>query len=331
MLEDESRSKMLQKQKDLMMSEKKVHTKPVDYAPFNQLSKDFETRFVPQTELSAEQAFWSQNSRNFEESNLSSSTTIVEVPKELLKVSMAVEQHCVKKNKFQDKMKDVLKENERLLEQAISTDIVNIVVNANVNYDSLKDTLSKIKGKVMVNEAVPLHSIDPELLKIDVAPLAPKLRNNRTAHNDYLKHTQEETASLREIAENERLLNPLNTSLDYACKYTKCIQELLIILKQTCPRITNLGTKLMVVTPKNNNKKIRFTDHIPSSGNTPIKITSSTNVVSNTHVLSSTGVNLLSSASGSQPQGNTKKDKIQQTQSKAKKNKLEDHPRKDLV
>nr|GEU32460.1 reverse transcriptase domain-containing protein [Tanacetum cinerariifolium] len=46
----------------------------------------------------------------------------------------AVEQHCVKKNKFQDKMKDVLKENKRLLEQAISIDIVNIVVNANVDY-----------------------------------------------------------------------------------------------------------------------------------------------------------------------------------------------------
>nr|GFB81366.1 hypothetical protein [Tanacetum cinerariifolium] len=38
-------------------------------------------------------------------------------------------------------------------------------------------------------------------------------------------------------------------------------------------------------------------------------------------------LNLLTSASGSQPQGNTKKDKIQKTQSKAKKNKLEDHPR----
>nr|GEY95413.1 hypothetical protein [Tanacetum cinerariifolium] len=59
MLEDESRSKMLQKQKNPMMSEKKVHTNPVDYAALNQLSKDFETRFVPQTELSAEQAFWS--------------------------------------------------------------------------------------------------------------------------------------------------------------------------------------------------------------------------------------------------------------------------------
>nr|GEX36591.1 hypothetical protein [Tanacetum cinerariifolium] len=51
------------------------------------------------------------------------------------KVEHAVEQHCVEKNKFQDKMKDVLTENERLLEQAISTDIVNIVMNANVNCD----------------------------------------------------------------------------------------------------------------------------------------------------------------------------------------------------
>nr|GEX70978.1 integrase, catalytic region, zinc finger, CCHC-type, peptidase aspartic, catalytic [Tanacetum cinerariifolium] len=373
MLEVESRSKMLQKQKDPMMSEKKVNTKPL-------------------TELSAEQAFWSQNSRNSEEPNLSTSTTIVEVPKELPKVSMV--NSSLKKLKFhlasfdmvvkerttattiiEDKMKDVLKENERLLEQAISNDIVNIVVNANVKYackavnkcercvtietelqrdfikkecydknnsfsqqsaptfdqlfeindlksqsqekdtvilklkerikslsgnvkeeklkreleeieminieldhrvtklvtknehlkqtykqlydsikssrvrskeqcddlikqvniqsaknsdinasllekvlviTALKDTLGKLKVKDVVDEVVPLHSIDPELLEIDVAPLAPKLRNNRTAHNDYLKHTQEETATLREIVENERLLNPLNTSLDYA-------------------------------------------------------------------------------------------------------------------
>nr|GFB18714.1 hypothetical protein [Tanacetum cinerariifolium] len=176
---------------------------------------------------------------------------LTEVQNVFNQMEQAVEQHCVVKNKFQDKMKDVLKENERLLEQAISTDIVNIVVNANVNYAY---TLSKIKGKAVVNEDVPLHSIDPELLKIDVAPLAPKLRNNRTTHNDYLKHTQEETATVRKIVKNGRLLNLLNTSLDYACKYTKRIQELLIILKQTCPCINKLGTKLMAATPVNNNK-----------------------------------------------------------------------------
>nr|GEX28016.1 hypothetical protein [Tanacetum cinerariifolium] len=123
------------------------------------------------TELSAEQVFWSQNYENPEEPNLSSKTTIVEVPNKLPKVAwdeiipfvkalkelfnlfdqflideltevqnvfnqmeQAIKQHYVKKNRFQNKIKEVLKENKRLLEQAISTDIVNIVVNANVNY-----------------------------------------------------------------------------------------------------------------------------------------------------------------------------------------------------
>nr|GEU56789.1 zinc finger, CCHC-type [Tanacetum cinerariifolium] len=81
---------------------------------------------------------------------------------------------------------------------------------------ALKDNLRKIKGKVIVDDVVPSHLIDPELLKVDVVPLAPKLRNKRTVHSDYLRHTQEETVTLREIVEQGRSLNPLNTSLDYA-------------------------------------------------------------------------------------------------------------------
>nr|GEW28296.1 hypothetical protein [Tanacetum cinerariifolium]GEY02392.1 hypothetical protein [Tanacetum cinerariifolium] len=192
---------------------------------------------------------------------------------------------------------------------------------------ALKETLSKLKGKMVVTQAVSLNPIDAELLKIEVAPLAPKMRKNRTAHTDYIRHTQEEAATLREIVESERLINPLNNSLDYACKYTKRIQELLTILQQTCPCITDLGTKLVAVTPKNKNKQIRFTEQITNSGTTTIKTTPSTNVVSNTHVPSSTGVNLLSNASGSKSQGNTKNDRIQRTPRKAKKNKLEDHLR----
>ncbi|GKC21169.1 hypothetical protein Tco_1023319 [Tanacetum coccineum] len=45
-------------------------------------------------------------------------------------------------------------------------------------------------------------------------------------------------------------------------------------------------------------------------------------------MLSSTGVKQSTSASGSQPSGNTKKDKIQQTQSRILKNKVEAYPRK---
>ncbi|GKD98025.1 hypothetical protein Tco_1381922, partial [Tanacetum coccineum] len=42
MLAEESRSKMLLKEQDLMVLEKKVITKPVDYVVLNQLSQDFE-------------------------------------------------------------------------------------------------------------------------------------------------------------------------------------------------------------------------------------------------------------------------------------------------
>nr|GEV87201.1 reverse transcriptase domain-containing protein [Tanacetum cinerariifolium] len=83
---------------------------------------------------------------------------------------------------------------------------------------ALKVQLNKLKGKAVLSEAVSLNIIDPELLKVDVAPLVPKLRKNMTAHTDYIRHTQEEAATLREIVESERLLSPLNTYLVYACK-----------------------------------------------------------------------------------------------------------------
>ncbi|GJT29536.1 retrovirus-related pol polyprotein from transposon TNT 1-94 [Tanacetum coccineum] len=89
-LAEESHSKMLLKHKDNMMQEKikQIDTTLIDYAALNKLYKDFETRFVPQTELSAEHAFWLHNSMSSSEPNLSDRPTNVEVPKELLKVSM---------------------------------------------------------------------------------------------------------------------------------------------------------------------------------------------------------------------------------------------------
>nr|GEU98412.1 hypothetical protein [Tanacetum cinerariifolium] len=135
---------------------------------------------------------------------------------------------------------------------------------------ALKEQLNKHKGKAVLTEDVSLNPIDPDLLKVDVAPLVLKLSKNRTAHTDYIRHTQEEAATLKEIIESERLLSPLNTSLDYACKYTRQIQELLLILQQTCPCLTDLGTKLMAVTPKNKTKQIRPTEQITKSGKTTV-------------------------------------------------------------
>nr|GEU59014.1 integrase, catalytic region, zinc finger, CCHC-type, peptidase aspartic, catalytic [Tanacetum cinerariifolium] len=199
-----------------------------------------------------------------------------------------------KPDRFQDKMKEVLNKNKRLLEQEISKDIVNIVVTANVNYAyepvnecercvTLETELQKdfIKKECYDKLFKQYTTLEKHCISLEVdTQLEQEIfqRNNsfsqqsvpsfdqlfeinelkaqsqekdtiimklkeriKIAHYDYLKHTQEETATLREIVKNERLLNLLNASLDYACKYTKRIQELHIIVKQTCPYINDLG------------------------------------------------------------------------------------------
>ncbi|GJT16676.1 hypothetical protein Tco_0875382 [Tanacetum coccineum] len=176
---------------------------------------------------------------------------------------------------------------------------------------ALKNELRKLKGKDLVDNVVTKNIIAPEMLNIDVEPIAPKLLNNRTAHSDYLRHTQEQAAILKEVVEQGKSQNPLNKSLDSACKYTKRIQELLIIIRQTCPSINNSSDKLVVVNPKNKDKRVRFTEPVTSSRNTNIKTASSSNLVSNKPMLPSRRVKSSTSASGSQPSGNTKKDKIQ--------------------
>ncbi|GKA11364.1 integrase, catalytic region, zinc finger, CCHC-type containing protein [Tanacetum coccineum] len=86
-LEEVSQSKMLAKQNDPMLKEKKVNTTPINYVELNRLSEDFGKRFVPQQELFDEQAFWLQTSHpNTDES--ASSPVKIEAPKELPKVSL---------------------------------------------------------------------------------------------------------------------------------------------------------------------------------------------------------------------------------------------------
>ncbi|GJR71910.1 retrovirus-related pol polyprotein from transposon TNT 1-94 [Tanacetum coccineum] len=193
---------------------------------------------------------------------------------------------------------------------------------------ALKDNLRKLKGKALVDNDVTKHTIDLEMLKLDVEPITPKLLNKKTAHSAYIKHTQEEAAVLRDLVEHVKANYPLDHSLESACRYTKLIQELLTNISQTCPSINNTDRKLVAVTPKNKDKRVRFTEPVTSSGNTNTKTSSLSNLVSNKPMLSSTGVKPSTSANGSQPSGNIKKDKIQQTPSSTQKNKVEAHPRK---
>ncbi|GKE89529.1 hypothetical protein Tco_1567004 [Tanacetum coccineum] len=96
-LEEESRSKMFEKAKDPKVIAKKISHKPIDYENLNSLTDDFEKRFSPQQELSAEQAFWFHILNPSIESSFTP-PVIVEVPSELPKVSLV--NASLKKLKF---------------------------------------------------------------------------------------------------------------------------------------------------------------------------------------------------------------------------------------
>nr|GEX15784.1 retrovirus-related Pol polyprotein from transposon TNT 1-94 [Tanacetum cinerariifolium] len=83
-----------------------------------------------------------------------------------------------------------------------------------------KVELRKLKGKALVNNVVTTHNIAPGMLKIDVEPVAPRLLDNRTAHSNYLRLTQEQAVILKEVVEQGKFQNPLNNSLDTAFRHS---------------------------------------------------------------------------------------------------------------
>ncbi|GJW56704.1 retrovirus-related pol polyprotein from transposon TNT 1-94 [Tanacetum coccineum] len=124
MLEEESRSKILLKQ-------------------------NFGKRFVPQQELSDEQAFRLQPLHpNIDQS--ASSPIKTKALRELPKMEAVVQQYHVDKQCFEIQKKYFLTENDRLLDQIISQDIVNIVVNSSLDIN----TSVNVNSSVAINDSM---------------------------------------------------------------------------------------------------------------------------------------------------------------------------------
>nr|GEZ60847.1 hypothetical protein [Tanacetum cinerariifolium] len=89
MLEEDSQSKMLLKQSDPKVLEKKVNTKPINYTELNRLFEYFGKRFVPQQELYDEQVFRLQTLHPNTD-QYASSPVKIEAPRELPKEKVLV-------------------------------------------------------------------------------------------------------------------------------------------------------------------------------------------------------------------------------------------------
>nr|GFA70662.1 hypothetical protein [Tanacetum cinerariifolium] len=71
---------------------------------------------------------------------------------------------------------------------------------------------------------------------IDIEPIVLRLRNNRDAHLNYLRHLKESVETIRDIVEEAKVVRPRDRSIVSACRYTKHSQELLEYVIGTCPQ-----------------------------------------------------------------------------------------------
>nr|GEZ34661.1 retrovirus-related Pol polyprotein from transposon TNT 1-94 [Tanacetum cinerariifolium] len=167
-------------------------------------------------------------------------------------------------------------------------------------YDSIKITRAKhieqvtklIAKNVTLKTSVSKAKVQPSVLTrtnhaVDVELIVLRLRNNRDAHLDYLRHLKESVEIIRDIVEEAKVVRPLDRSIVSACRYTQHSQELLDKKQVT-------ATKPSDRQDSNKNKHV-VTQKIQKT---------------NVPVPHSTGVKRCPKASGSQPKSNHKTNRI---------------------
>ncbi|GKA84369.1 hypothetical protein Tco_0805964 [Tanacetum coccineum] len=176
--------------------------------------------------------------------------------------------------------------------------------------ESLKAQL-RSKEPCFTSDYVKPKVLAPGMYAIDVKPIPHPLKNNRSAHLNYISHLKESVETVREIVEEARVVKPLDNSLNYACQYTKLSQELLECVIGTCPKSFNERDNKAPSTPVTRKKQVTFSDKPgTSSSNTQQHKVHQRVQQTNIPVLPSTGVNDSTEASGSKPRSNTKKNRI---------------------
>nr|GEW49405.1 retrovirus-related Pol polyprotein from transposon TNT 1-94 [Tanacetum cinerariifolium] len=143
---------------------------------------------------------------------------------------------------------------------------VTALTTKNVN---LKAQILNMVNSVSKDHVKP-KVLAPRKYAIDVEPIVPRLRNNREAHLNYLRHLKESVETIREIVEEAKVVRPLDSSIVSACQVNCCI-----VASGSQPRSNTKknqispakGVNKMQVEeqPKTNKSPLRTTNHVDSS------------------------------------------------------------------
>ncbi|GJR32006.1 retrovirus-related pol polyprotein from transposon TNT 1-94 [Tanacetum coccineum] len=286
--------------------------KPIDYVKLNQLSEDFRKRFVPQQELSTEQAFWFHMS-NPSTASFDASPVKVEAHSELRKVSLVNESlkklklHLAKFDsvvKIQTTPDALTKENFQ--KKSVSNNQIALEIPKSFENNDLKAQLQAkdtTVGKLKEHIKSMRENDKEEKVKHEMDEI--KTINIELEHRKEVENVAKIPIATTVAPGMFKLdLNPLAPRLlqnreahIYYLKHTQDQADIesLIYVQDTFPNAIKLSDK-KVESPK-----------------TPD---------SNTPVLSSTGLKFSTSTCRSQPTGNKKNDRISQKPSSNRKNKV---------
>ncbi|GKE32762.1 hypothetical protein Tco_1452084 [Tanacetum coccineum] len=191
---------------------------------------------------------------------------------------------------FKDQFDSIKRTRVRHKEQSDS-----LMNKLNLKYVENEDLKAQIQDKVFV-----ITSLKKDLRKLKGKEIVENVVHTPSATTTAPgMNTQEQANILWEIVEQAKEKQPLDSELDLAC-----------------------NSKKVIVKPMNNVKKVRFAEPLTSSSKIQ-QVESSNTSDPNTSVLSSTGVKFSTSNCESKPPSNKKNDRISQTPSRNKKNKVE--------
>ncbi|GKB25046.1 hypothetical protein Tco_0864447 [Tanacetum coccineum] len=251
---------------ELLLSQDLVHTAVNSLAAINDYS-------------SMEQSFFDEYEENLKlQTELDKKNDMIEkvVYNELSKRCSRLENHCISLAVKLQRNKEIFQNNRPYHNQDAPEFKDFFVINElqaqleakNVSIARLKEHIANLKRKnnvESVQNVLNSNVVTSKVYKLDLPPLSPCIKNNMAAHVDYLKHTQVNVDILREIVEVARELRPLDSNLAFACKFVTRIQKFLVYVSATCPSTKHVSDKLVVVTPMNRTRKVRFAEPCETS------------------------------------------------------------------
>nr|GEU64693.1 integrase, catalytic region, zinc finger, CCHC-type, peptidase aspartic, catalytic [Tanacetum cinerariifolium] len=212
-----TRKKMNDKMKDPECVTHKVNIAPHDYSKEN-----FLATFTPQIQQTLEQIFWFNDLIKLKSKALKEQTT----------VSIPIKALTVKHDAIE--RKNLLIANDNLIAECLSKEVFSVATNSKLNVArftkmhvantiveahclaikaelaNLRDKSHHDNQKELINHFSILE-VKPKVLArgkyaIDVEPIVPRLRNNRDAHLDYLRHLKESVETILDIVEEAKVV-----------------------------------------------------------------------------------------------------------------------------